>query len=206
MMRSVKQEIRARIIAQREALPEGLRREWCAAITARLLALEGYRDARVVAAYASFRAEFDTAALVATALAAGKRLALPRVAAGRERLEFRFIEDPARDLAPGTWDIPEPGPHCEQLQEDAAVDLVLAPGVAFTRSGDRLGYGRGYYDRFIAGLPGKPLLVAAGYSMQIVDWLPREDHDRRVDVLVTECETIRVVDLTGADQASDGRR
>lgn len=187
---NTKAEIRARIIAGREALPQALRREWCAAITERLLALEGYRNARTVAAYASFRAEFDTAGFIASALAAGKRVALPRVAANRERLEFCFIEDPARDLAPGTWGIPEPGLHCERLPEGAAVDLVLAPGVAFTRRGDRLGYGRGYYDRFIAALPGRPLRVAAAYSMQVLEDLPVEAHDRGMDVLVTEGETL----------------
>lgn len=194
--RNAKREIRARIIAQREALPEARRREWSAAITGRLLALEGFRAARLVAAYASFRAEFDTAVFLAAALAAGKRLALPRVAAGRDRLEFCFVTDPVRDLAPGTWNIPEPKPHCEPMRDGTAADLVLTPGVAFTRRGDRLGYGRGYYDLFIAALPGRPLLVAAAYSMQIVDSLPHEDHDRRVNVLVTEAETL----FTGANE------
>jgi len=188
--RNAKREIRARIIAQREALPEARRREWSAAITARLLALEEYLTARVIAAYASFQAEFDTAAFLAAALAGGKQVVVPRVAAGRDRLEFCFVTDAARDLAPGTWNIPEPGPHCEPMRDGAPVDLVLTPGVAFTRRGDRLGYGRGYYDRFIAALPGRPALVAAAYSMQIVDLLPHEDHDRRVDVLVTEAETL----------------
>jgi 5-formyltetrahydrofolate cyclo-ligase len=187
---NAKREIRARIIARREALPEALRREWCAAITARLLALQGYREARVIAAYASFRAEFDTSAFLAAALTAGKRVALPRVAATRESLEFCFVADPARDLAPGTWGIPEPGAHCEPMADDSGVDFVLAPGLAFTRRGDRLGYGRGYFDRFIAGLTGCPLLAAAAYAMQLLGKLPVEPHDRRVHVLVTEWETI----------------
>lgn len=187
---NAKREIRARIIAQREALPAALRREWGAAITGRLLGLEGYRAARMIAAYASFRAEFDTAAFLAAALAAGKRVALPRVAAGRELLEFCLIEDPVRDLAPGTWGIPEPAGDCQPLPEGAAVDLVLAPGVAFTRHGDRLGYGRGYFDRFLATLPGHALIVAAAYSIQLLGKLPVEPHDRRVALLVTERETI----------------
>lgn len=194
---NAKREIRARIIARREALPETLHREWSATITGRLLALEGYRAARVVTAYASFRAEFDTSGFLAAALAAGKRLALPRVAASRERLEFCYVTDPARDLAPGTWGIPEPVAHCELMAEDSAVDFVLAPGVAFTRRGDRLGYGRGYFDRFIATLPGRPLLVAAAYSIQLLGKLPVESHDRRVQVLVTEWETIDTNQASG---------
>lgn len=195
---NAKREIRARIIARRETLTDTLRREWCEAITGRLLALEGHRAARVIAAYASFRAEFDTSAFLAAALAAGKQVALPRVAADRSRLEFCFVTDPARDLAPGTWGIPEPGPHCAQMPDVSAVDLVLAPGVAFNRRGDRLGYGRGYYDRFITTLPGRPLLVAAAYSMQLLGKIPVEPHDRRMDVLVTEHETI----FTGANKNS----
>ena len=194
-----KREIRARMIARREALSETLRREWSAAITSRLLALEGYRAARVVAAYASFRAEFDTSAFLAAALAAGKRLALPRVAANRERLEYCFVTDPARDLATGTWGIPEPGVHCERMADGSAVDFVLAPGLAFNRRGDRVGYGRGYFDRFIASLPGRPLVAAGAYSMQLVGQLPVEPHDRGVQVLVTEWETIDTTQDPGTD-------
>jgi 5-formyltetrahydrofolate cyclo-ligase len=194
-----KREIRARIIAERLALPETPCREWSAAITGRLLALEEFRTARVVAAYAAFRAEFDTSALIAAALGAGKRVAVPRVSAARDRLEFCFIADPARDLAPGTWGIPEPRAECEVLADGGVLDLVLLPGVAFTRHGHRLGYGRGYYDQFVAGLAHRPILVAAAYSMQIVGALPIEAHDRRVHVLVTERETIRINDASGTD-------
>lgn len=173
-----------------------MRRQWNAAITARVLGLPAYRSALNLAAYASFRSEFDTSALIAGALAAGKRVAVPRVSADRERLEFRFIQHPERDLAPGTWGVPEPRIECEPLVDGDGLDLVLLPGVAFTRRGDRVGYGRGYYDRFVAGLRQRPVLVAAAYSMQIVDELPIEPHDRRVDVLVTEGETI----FTGKDR------
>jgi 5-formyltetrahydrofolate cyclo-ligase len=195
---NAKRAIRARIIAGREALPQALRRQWSDAITARLLALEGYRRARVVAAYASFRAEFDTAAFLAAALGDGKRLALPRVAPGRERLEFCYVTDPSRDLAPGTWSVPEPLPRCEPMHEGTRVDLVLTPGVAFTRRGERLGYGRGYYDMYIAGLPGRPRLVGAAYSMQVLEALPTEPHDRRVHLVVTERETIDTMLDSGA--------
>jgi 5-formyltetrahydrofolate cyclo-ligase len=194
-----KQALRARIIREREALPEAVRREQSVAITRRLLALTEWADAQALAAYASFRGEFDTSELIAAALAAGKRVVVPRVSATRDRLEFCFIVDPARDLAPGTWGIPEPRAGCERLADGGVLELVLLPGVAFTRGGHRLGYGRGYYDQFVAGLAHRPTLVAAAYSMQIVDTLPVEAHDRRVHVLVTERETIRINDASGTD-------
>jgi len=184
-----KREIRARIIAQREALAAGTRRAWSSAITERLEALPEYRAARLVAAYASYRGEFDTAELIQHALAGGKRVVVPRVSPRRDRIEFFFVGDPRRDLAPGAWGIPEPRAHCAGLGGDA-LDLVLTPGVAFTRRGERLGYGRGFYDRFLAQYGGRPRLVAAAYSIQVVERLPTEAHDRRVQRVVTEQETI----------------
>jgi 5-formyltetrahydrofolate cyclo-ligase len=84
------------------------------------------------------------------------------------------------------------------MHEGTRVDLVLTPGVAFTRRGERLGYGRGYYDMFIAALPGRPCVVGAAYAMQVLEALPTEPHDRRVHLVVTERETIDTMLDSGA--------
>lgn len=193
-----KREVRARIIAQREALPAETREAWSRAITERLTAMPEYRAARLVAAYASYRGEFDTAAFIEDALSCGKRVVVPRVSPGRDRIDFYCIADRTRDLAPGAWGIPEPVPGCGALGDAEAPDLMLTPGVAFTRGGERLGYGRGFYDQFLARHPGLgPLLVAAAFSVQLVERLPTEAHDRRVQRLVTERETIVIENESG---------
>lgn len=193
-----KREIRARIIAQREALSAQTREAWSRAITERLTVLPEYRAARLVAAYASYRGEFDTAGFIDHALKGGKRVVVPRVSPGRDRIDFFHIADRERDLAPGAWGIPEPVPGCPALGDAEAPDLMLTPGVAFTRGGERLGYGRGLYDRFLARHRGPvPLLVAAAFSTQLLDRLPTEAHDRRVQRLVTERETVVIENESG---------
>jgi len=143
-----KAELRRQIIAARDALPPATRRELSARITPQLLALDAYRQASCVLAYMSFGSEFDTAALVTDALASGRQLCLPRVDRNTRRLELHYVGNPASDLQTGTWGIREPRAECPPA-DLARVDFVLLPGVAFTPQCDRLGYGGGFYDRFL---------------------------------------------------------
>ena len=69
--------------------------------------------------------------------------------------------------------------------------LILLPGVAFDRTGGRLGYGGGFFDKLLAHLPRRPVLIAGAFALQVIDAVPQESTDRRVDWLVTEHETIR---------------
>jgi len=174
------------VLAARDALPIAERAALSAAITARLLWLPAYRNADCVSAYMSIGSEFDTAAFVADILASGKRLLLPRVDRAQRALVFHFVDDPARDLVPGTWGIREPDPARCPAIEFRAADFVLVPGVAFTRAGDRLGYGGGFYDGQLAKLPAAARKVAAGFSLQVLDSLPTGPRDVKVDAVVTE--------------------
>lgn len=156
-------------------------------ITARLLALEAYRAARCVMAYMSIGGEFDTSRFVADVLASGRRLVLPRVDGASRAIRIHEVRDLPRELAAGVWGIREP--RVDLCPEVAAseVGFVLVPGVAFTRRGERIGYGGGYYDGFIRGLGAqRPALVAAAFSLQVLPELPVSDRDQRVDLVVTE--------------------
>jgi 5-formyltetrahydrofolate cyclo-ligase len=150
-----------------------------------LLALPAYRAARAVAAYASFGSEFDTSEFLATALAEGKQLALPRINRAQGALELRHVVDLDADLVAGVWGIREPAQHCPLLAP-AMVDFMLVPGVAFAASGARLGYGGGFYDRLIASLDGRTARIAAAYQLQMVDQLPEGTQDQRVNEIITE--------------------
>lgn len=175
------------MLARRDALSAEERRALSERITGRLLELDAYRAARCVMAYMSFGGEFDTSRLVADVLASGRRLALPRVDGATRAIRIHEVRDPQRDLAAGVWGIREP--QADRCPEVPALDveLVLVPGVAFTRSCARLGYGGGYYDGFIRGLGARrPALVAAAFSLQVLPELPVSDRDQRVDVVVTE--------------------
>ena len=181
-----KSEIRKQVLARRDALPTEQRRALSERITRRLLALEAYRDARCVMAYASFGSEFETGGFIADVLAQDKALVLPRVERGGRTLQLHAVTDPARQLAPGVWGIPQPLADLCPPVPASQLDFVLVPGVAFTRRCERLGYGGGYYDRFIRSLVPRPPLVAAAFALQVVPMLPMSETDQRVDLVVTE--------------------
>jgi len=181
-----KAEVRKRILAAREALNSAARREFGARITARLLGLPGYRDARCVMAYVGFGTEFDTATFVADVLAQGKALVLPRVERATRTLRLHAVRDPGSELASGVWGIREPRPDLCPAVDPATVDFVLVPGVAFTARCERLGYGGGFYDRLLSALSGRPALVAAAFALQLVPALPLTPEDRPVHRVLTE--------------------
>jgi 5-formyltetrahydrofolate cyclo-ligase len=194
---SVKQELCKRVIAQRELLSPDARAAYSAAITERLLKLPEYRQASAVLGYMNFGAEFASEFWIQQVLADGKRLALPRVNRHTNQLDLYWVNDLANQLEPGLWGIREPVvERCDRLTTPNAVEFVLLPGVAFTRDGARLGYGGGFYDKLIARLDDegkvaqRPTLVAGAYSMQIVERVPQEATDRKVQWLVTENETV----------------
>lgn len=147
-------------------------------------ALEVFRHAEKVLAYASFGSEPTTDPFLQTVLDAGKTLILPRVEA--RELGLYAVTDARRDLAPGTWGIREPRPEACPRAEPYSVDFVLVPGVAFDPPGRRLGYGGGFYDRLIGDMDRRPALVAGAFGVQVVERVPSEGHDLRVDLVVTE--------------------
>ncbi len=176
-------------MARRAALPLEARAAATRAIVARLLADPQFGSARTVLAYASFGSEIDTRALLQAAIARGKRLLLPRVNRATGALDVHIVKDLAADLREGGWGIPEPHPEtCPGCAAEEA-DWILVPGAAFDRRGGRIGYGRGYYDKLLAAARAagsRAPLIAAAFETQLIDEVPMEAHDVRVDVIITE--------------------
>ncbi len=186
-----KQALRQSIIAAREKMPSLERARASQAITHTLCGLASYREARAVLAYLNFGAEMETELFVRQALIDGKQVYLPKVNRATKQLDIYRIGDLQHDVAPGAWEIREPvAERCELLAAPGAIDFVLLPGVAFTRDGTRLGYGGGFYDKLLPGLSHRPVRVAGAFSMQVVDRLPQEPFDQKVDWLVTEHEVV----------------
>ncbi|MDP1997703.1 MAG: 5-formyltetrahydrofolate cyclo-ligase [Gallionella sp.] len=191
MPQSLKQIIRKSTLSLREQLSIDARAAHSAVITERLLQLPEYRQAGAVLGYMNFGAEFASELWVARVLADGKRLALPKVNRHTNHLDLYWVEDPENQLAAGLWGIREPVvERCERLDNPNEVEFVLLPGVAFTRDGARLGYGGGFYDKLLASMAQRPVLVAAAFAVQIVERLPQEATDIKVEWIVTEQETI----------------
>jgi 5-formyltetrahydrofolate cyclo-ligase len=184
-LRSAKKTLRASVIARRDALDAERRRRDSQAITAKLLALPEYRAAGVVCAYASFGSEFDTAAFCSAVVAAGKRLLLPRVNRAAHLLELREVKNLGADLVAGVRGIREPVQRCPMVPA-SSVECLLVPGVAFTATGKRLGYGGGFYDRLLDELKPGVARVVAAFSPQVLEDLPTGPRDQRVNRIVTE--------------------
>ncbi|MCK9201860.1 MAG: 5-formyltetrahydrofolate cyclo-ligase [Gallionella sp.] len=192
MPQTLKQSIRKSILSQREQLLPEARATHSADIVERLLQLPEYRDAATVLGYMNFGSEFASDLFAARVLADVKRLALPKVNRHTNQLDLYWVEDFENQLAPGLWGIREPVvERCERLETLNEVEFALLPGVAFTCEGARLGYGGGFYDKLLADDRGRrPVLVAAAFALQIVEQLPQESTDIKVEVIVTERETI----------------
>ncbi|MDD2701741.1 MAG: 5-formyltetrahydrofolate cyclo-ligase [Sideroxydans sp.] len=186
-----KQTLRQRIIAARENLAASDRLHLSKKILSSVSSLPAYQQASTVLAYLNFGAELDTEHWVEHALRDGKRVLLPRVNKASKQLELYQVSELQQDVAAGSWGIREPLPErCIKEEAPGTIDLILLPGVAFTRDGGRLGYGGGFYDKLLARLPHRPALVAAAFALQVVAGIPLEDTDQRMDWLVTENETI----------------
>jgi 5,10-methenyltetrahydrofolate synthetase len=185
-----KSALRTRTLSARASLGSEARAEASLAIAGHLLRLPALFTSGTVSAYVGFDTEIDTAPFLAAILAQGKRLVLPRVVdvESRERrhLVLHQVGDVARDTRPGRWGIREPDPDLCPVVDPLDIDLVLLPGVAFDRSGGRLGYGAGFYDRLLGSMRPDCIRVAAAFSIQVVPAVPLEPHDQRVQRLVTE--------------------
>ena len=156
-----------------------------------LLTRLGWRGRRLsLGVYAAIRSELDLAPIWLDLKAWPADLYFPAVNGRGDsaRLIFGCLPPdlmPAEFLSPGNFGVPEP-PLSARLEALPVFDAVLMPGLAFDREGNRLGWGRAFYDRMLAALPEQPVLVGIGYAFQILpERLPTVAHDRKVDWLVT---------------------
>jgi len=181
-----KKLLRERMRSTRRAIEPANRATWGLQIRDRVLGLGEIARAASVFAYVSHQSEVPTHELIRELLRRGKVISVPKIV---DRAAMNAVQiaglDPLRENAYG---ILEPA---MKVAFGGTIDVCLTPGLAFTPSGDRLGYGRGYYDRFLAEHP-RSLAVAPAFECQLVEHLPTEPHDRPMDVIVTESRLIRV--------------
>ncbi len=167
----------------RRAVAPEARAEAGARISARIAASAEFARAERIVLYAALADEPPLAALADCAVAAGKKLLWPRVAASGD---VEVAEASASDLAADAAGVPAPPARCRAV-ELGPRDLVIAPGVAFGRDGARLGRGGGHYDRLLARAPGCASIGAA-FDFQLLAAIPAQPHDRRVDIVATPNE------------------
>lgn len=183
-----KTSLRQAMLARRSALSPADRQRMGAAAQQALIDLPAFRQARTILLYQAFRGEVDTAAIIAAALAAGKRLALPRVIKEPRSLVLHAYSGDPATLQRGAYGIAEPRPEWPVIPLET-VDLAVVPGVAFDPAGNRLGYGGGYYDRLLPDLRRanpQAVLIGLAFRFQLMTDLPVDPHDIRLDGVATD--------------------
>jgi len=182
-IKAIKINLRARYRQFRERLTAEQKIELDATIQSRLLALAEYANADTIFTYVSKPIEVDTIALIEAALANHKQVAVPRCVPNTCDMEFYGITS-LGDLEKGKFGVLEPIPSKSYLISDYSKGLCIVPGLSFDAQGYRLGYGMGYYDRFLAEFKGDTVGIC--YS-GCVQWnLPHGYYDKPVHLLVTE--------------------
>ena len=194
-----KRDVRKSVLALRDSISAEDKARYDAEIREIVTGMAEYREAEAILSYVSYKSEVDTILLIEQALADGKAVFTPKVA-GRE-MEFWKITS-LEDLQEGYKGIREPIQGISFLEWIKACEVMMwMPGAAFDKDRHRIGYGGGFYDRYLNRLAGNmgnaaetwnlagqvPFITAAlAYSCQVLEQIPHEEHDRKPDLIITE--------------------
>lgn len=173
-----KSEIRAMIQAKKRAMTEAQIEKASQELGEKFRSSPLYQKAQTIYGYLPYNQEVRTTRMLEQAIKDGKRVAVPKVFG--DEMKFIYLED-LTQVAPGYAKIPEPIAHGPEAHDPTA--LVLMPGLAFDRRGHRIGYGGGFYDKFLASEPDHPTLALC-YGFQMVEHLETEPFDIPVDCVI----------------------
>jgi len=186
-----KKALRKSIFAQRDTQSPEVIAEKSKAIHEKLFQLEEFQKAQTIMIYAAMRGEVQTKGIFTEAQKQGKRVVVPISQLADRTLLLSEIRDYDHELEIATFDVPEPKKEFLRPVPHSEIDLVIVPGVGFDDQGNRLGYGGGFYDRFLAGLKPSVPAIAVCYELQIRDDLVAEEHDLPMDWVITEMRAIK---------------
>jgi len=162
-------------------------------ISKKILSLKEIKESKNIMIYVSYRSEVSTNKLIISLLNNNKRIFAPYCIKDKKRMEVVEIENPDQDLEKGAYGIKEPAKRIRNNKIDPKnLDIVVVPAVAFSKSGYRVGYGGGYYDRFLERLANKTITIGINYEEMLFDTVPKEDHDLAVDMVVTDKRLLRI--------------
>jgi 5-formyltetrahydrofolate cyclo-ligase len=182
-----KRQLRATMLKKRNTLSRPYMMKCSEWICRRLVALPVFRKAGTLLFYMPFRNEADVIPAMEEAWRAGKRVLLPLVIPHDRSMKAMAVKS-LGELVPGSFGILEPPDEMEREVRPEEIDMIIVPGVAFDRQGFRLGYGGGYYDRFLERAP-CAVRIGVAYPEQLVETVWPEEHDQKLHMLVTSHET-----------------
>jgi 5-formyltetrahydrofolate cyclo-ligase len=181
----MKHIIRRKILSERNSRPERELLEKSERIKDNFFRLKEFREAGTVMFYVSKSREVATEDAIRRSLRMGKRVLVPFTDIENHKIIPCELKDFERELDIGAFGIKEPKKSFRRFVRPEDIDLVVVPGIAFDRRGYRIGYGKGFYDRFL-GEAKNAEIVALAYDFQIVSRIPEEEHDVAVGKIVTE--------------------
>lgn len=182
-IRPIKTELRQKYRSLRQSMPQEIKKQRDEAIADQVRRLWQYNSNSILLIYVSTPIEVDTFRIIRRALEDGKRVAVPRCVPDSRQMDFYYIQS-IEELAPGMFGVLEPEANPERLYDERDGGLCIVPAFSYDWQGYRLGYGKGYYDRFLSRFEGN--IVGICYSDCVQRTLPHGRYDRPVELLVTE--------------------
>ncbi|MGG7178868.1 5-formyltetrahydrofolate cyclo-ligase [Clostridium paraputrificum] len=186
-----KQSIRKAIISKRDSIDTKSKMAMDGRIKDKLKESIFYKNSRNIFIYIGFGSEIDTAKYIEEFLLEGKEIFVPRTDMKNKVMEAVKINS-LMELTESSYGILEPDIEVEAINKND-IDLVILPGVAFDKSGGRIGYGGGYYDKYLEGMNSDIVKLAITYDFQVLDEVPFEEHDIKADYIITECRDINLL-------------
>ncbi|MDR7871270.1 MAG: 5-formyltetrahydrofolate cyclo-ligase [Tissierellaceae bacterium] len=184
-----KKTIRNLILDNRSKLGKDKHKTYSKIIIDKIFNSSLYKNANTIMTFISFGDEVDTHDFIEKCINDGKRIVVPITFPKTKEIKPSEILD-FNELEIGFYNILTPKDEFIRIINPEEIDLAIVPGVAFDRSGYRVGYGGGYYDRFLAKYP-DIIKLAIGFELQLIDEVPKEDYDIPVDIIFTEKEIIK---------------
>lgn len=181
-----KQELRKKYLAVRNSISDAEKSEYDKRLTEKLLSMPEYKNAESVLLFANVGSEFDTNTLFCECIKQNKKVYFPKCVDGERMVFFRVCSE--NDFSIGKYNIPEPQ-TLEKYTLNSKSDLAVIPALAVGRDFSRLGYGKGYYDRFLNDFKG--VSVCPTYSLLLCDGVPTDKFDILLNIIITPTESLR---------------
>lgn len=186
-----KRELRSIYMKKRSAISEDSIKSMSKLIESSLFSLDLYKNSSVIMTYVNFGNEVITENIIRHSLNLEKTIGVPITIPKTRELIVSELRDFDKELEVGVYNILTPKKEYIREIKPSKIDLVLVPGIAFDRKGYRVGYGGGYYDRFLCKINENAITIALAFSMQLIDSVPKGYYDLPVDYILTEKELIK---------------
>lgn len=189
---NLKKQLRKEVLERRKAISYEIIQDNSSKIHNKLKALDQYQGAQCIMLYLSFKNEVRTQEIITELFSKGRRVFIPVTVHKTKELIVSELLDLENDLEVGNFGVLEPKKEALRPVSPEIIDLVLVPGVAFDQRGYRIGYGAGYYDRFLPKLKKGTPTMALAHEVQMIEHVPNEDFDISVQYILTHDRFLKI--------------